>query len=145
MMPVQPLPMNRQTLLNFVKNREAKFCTSKLMGFIIKSPLPKKIIHILYRDLHKMLSERTEDKLKEENLKKKKEWKMYENWEDLENGIQNCQKCKLCQKRQHIVLGEGNREAKLMFIGEGPGADEDAQGLPFVGKAGKLMNKAFRG
>jgi len=70
---------------------------------------------------------------------------MYENWEELGNGIQNCQKCKLCQKRQHIVLGEGNREAKLMFIGEGPGADEDAQGLPFVGKAGKLMNKAFQG
>ena len=70
---------------------------------------------------------------------------MYENWSELESGIQNCQKCKLCQRRQHIVLGEGNREAKLMFIGEGPGADEDAQGLPFVGKAGKLMNKAFQG
>lgn len=70
---------------------------------------------------------------------------MYDNWEDLESGIQNCQKCKLCQRRQHIVLGEGNKEAKLMFIGEGPGADEDAQGLPFVGKAGKLMNKAFQG
>ena len=70
---------------------------------------------------------------------------MYENWDELESGIQNCQKCKLCQRRQHIVLGEGNKEAKLMFIGEGPGADEDAQGLPFVGKAGKLMNKAFQG
>ncbi len=70
---------------------------------------------------------------------------MYENWEELENSIQNCQKCKLCQNRQNIVLGQGNKEAKLMFIGEGPGADEDIQGLPFVGKAGQLMNKAFRG
>lgn len=70
---------------------------------------------------------------------------MYQDWNELEKEIQNCQKCKLCQRRQHIVLGEGNREAKLMFIGEGPGADEDAQGLPFVGKAGKLMNKAFQG
>ena len=65
---------------------------------------------------------------------------MYQDWEELESGIQNCQKCKLCQKRQHIVLGEGNKEAKLMFIGEGPGADEDAQGLPFVGKAGKNLS-----
>ena len=70
---------------------------------------------------------------------------MYDNWEELENAISDCQKCKLCQKRQHIVLGEGNKKAKLMFIGEGPGADEDTQGLPFVGKAGQLMNKAFQG
>ena len=42
---------------------------------------------------------------------------MYQDWEELENGIQNCQKCKLCERRQHIVLGEGNKEAKLMFIG----------------------------
>ncbi len=66
-------------------------------------------------------------------------------WEDLEKSIQDCQKCKLCQTRKHIVLGEGNRDADIMFIGEGPGADEDAQGRPFVGKAGQLMNKAFQG
>lgn len=70
---------------------------------------------------------------------------MYETWEELENSIQNCQKCKLCQKRQNIVFGEGNKQATLMLIGEGPGADEDTQGLPFVGKAGQLMNKAFQG
>ena len=70
---------------------------------------------------------------------------MYENWEELENGINNCQKCKLCKTRRNIVLGQGNKEAKIMLIGEGPGADEDMQGLPFVGKAGQLMNKAFQG
>lgn len=70
---------------------------------------------------------------------------MYENWEELEKSIQNCQKCKLCQNRKNIVFGEGNKQAKIMFIGEGPGADEDIQGLPFVGKAGQLMNKAFQG
>ena len=70
---------------------------------------------------------------------------MYETWEELENSIQNCQKCKLCQGRHSIVFGEGNKEADIMFIGEGPGADEDAQGIPFVGKAGQLMNKAFQG
>lgn len=70
---------------------------------------------------------------------------MYESWEELENSIQNCQKCKLFQGRHNIVFGAGNKETKLMFIGEGPGADEDSQGLPFVGKAGQLMNKAFQG
>lgn len=70
---------------------------------------------------------------------------MYNNWEELENSIKNCKKCKLCTGRKNIVFGEGNKEASLMFIGEGPGADEDAQGLPFVGKAGQLMNKAFQG
>ena len=70
---------------------------------------------------------------------------MYETWGELEDSIKNCNKCKLCQRRNNIVFGEGNKNADLMFIGEGPGADEDAQGFPFVGKAGKLMNKAFQG
>ena len=70
---------------------------------------------------------------------------MYDNWEELENSIKNCNKCKLCSTRKSIVFGEGNKQADLMFIGEGPGADEDTQGLPFVGKAGQLMNKAFQG
>lgn len=70
---------------------------------------------------------------------------MYDNWEDLENSIKNCNRCKLFSARKSIVFGEGNKQADLMFIGEGPGADEDTQGLPFVGKAGQLMNKAFQG
>lgn len=68
---------------------------------------------------------------------------MFENWEDLENSIVDCNKCKLCKNRTNIVFGTGNKNAKIMFIGEGPGADEDLQGEPFVGKAGKLMNMAF--
>ena len=68
---------------------------------------------------------------------------MYYTWEELENSISNCNKCKLCQKRTNIVFGVGNKNADIMFIGEGPGADEDKQGIPFVGKAGQLMNKAF--
>lgn len=70
---------------------------------------------------------------------------MYDNWNDLEKSIENCKKCKLCTNRTNIVFGSGNKEADIMFIGEGPGADEDSQGLPFVGKAGKLMNVAFEG
>lgn len=68
---------------------------------------------------------------------------MFDNWEELERSIENCQKCKLCKTRNNIVFGVGNKDADLMFIGEGPGADEDAQGEPFVGKAGKLMDMAF--
>ena len=68
---------------------------------------------------------------------------MYQTWEELEKSIQNCKKCKLCKTRQNIVFGVGNKEAEIMFIGEGPGADEDRQGEPFVGRAGKLMNMAF--
>lgn len=70
---------------------------------------------------------------------------MYNSWEELEEGIKDCKKCKLNPTRTNIVLGTGNREADLMFIGEGPGADEDREGIPFVGKAGKLMDKAFIG
>lgn len=68
---------------------------------------------------------------------------MYDNWEQLEVEVNQCRKCKLCMNRNNIVFGTGNKEAKIMFIGEGPGADEDMQGEPFVGKAGKLMNMAF--
>ena len=68
---------------------------------------------------------------------------MFDNWEELEKSIENCQKCKLGKTRNNIVFGTGNKQADIMFIGEGPGADEDEQGKPFVGKAGKLMDMAF--
>lgn len=70
---------------------------------------------------------------------------MIETLEELEKSCNGCTKCKLCQHRTKIVFGVGNKNADIMMIGEGPGADEDAQGEPFVGKAGKLMNEAFRG
>ncbi len=50
---------------------------------------------------------------------------MYDNWEELEESIKGCNKCKLCNGRTNIVFGTGNKNARLMFIGEGPGADED--------------------
>lgn len=70
---------------------------------------------------------------------------MYNNWEELEAECKQCRKCKLCQERTNVVIGVGNKNAELMFIGEGPGGDEDIQGIPFVGRAGKLMNMAFKG
>ena len=70
---------------------------------------------------------------------------MYQNWEDLEENAKKCMKCKLCNNRKNVVIGTGDKNAKIMFIGEGPGADEDEQGIPFVGRAGQLMNKALEG
>lgn len=55
--------------------------------------------------------------------------------------IGDCTRCKLCGGRTNIVFGVGNPHAALMFVGEGPGADEDAKGEPFVGRAGQLLNK----
>lgn len=55
--------------------------------------------------------------------------------------LQGCRQCKLCAARQTIVFGSGNPRAQLVVIGEGPGADEDAQGLPFVGRAGQLLTR----
>ena len=70
---------------------------------------------------------------------------MYNSWEELDVECNKCSKCKLCRNRHNVVIGVGNKNASIMFIGEGPGADEDLQGVPFVGKAGKLMDKAFQG
>ncbi|HKY10033.1 MAG TPA: uracil-DNA glycosylase [Candidatus Binatia bacterium] len=60
--------------------------------------------------------------------------------EELRAEIGDCQRCKLCAGRTHIVFGVGNPKARLMFVGEGPGRDEDIQGEPFVGRAGQLLN-----
>ena len=65
-------------------------------------------------------------------------------WESLESiraDLGDCRRCKLCSGRTHIVFGSGTSQTKLVFVGEGPGADEDAQGLPFVGAAGQLLTK----
>lgn len=70
---------------------------------------------------------------------------MFENLNEIEDEVKKCTKCKLCQNRTNTVFGVGNPNADVMFIGEGPGADEDQEGEPFVGKAGKLMNQAFIG
>ena len=55
--------------------------------------------------------------------------------------IGDCKRCRLCEGRTNIVFGSGNEKASLVFVGEGPGADEDEQGLPFVGRAGQLLTQ----
>ena len=59
--------------------------------------------------------------------------------------IGDCTRCRLHERRSKIVFGSGNQQAKLVFVGEGPGADEDAQGLPFVGRAGQLLTQMIQG
>jgi uracil-DNA glycosylase family 4 len=65
----------------------------------------------------------------------------YQSLESIREDIGDCRRCKLCAKRTNIVFGSGNPQARLVFVGEGPGADEDEQGLPFVGRAGQLLTK----
>ena len=59
----------------------------------------------------------------------------------IKEDLGDCRRCGLCEKRTNIVFGVGSPDARLMFIGEGPGADEDRQGEPFVGRAGQLLTK----
>jgi len=64
--------------------------------------------------------------------------------EELENFISNCDKCRLSKGRKNIVFGEGPPHARLVFIGEAPGMDEDVTGKPFVGQAGKLLTDIIK-
>ena len=61
-------------------------------------------------------------------------------WKELESTCAQCRNCGLCQTRHNVVFGVGNREADVLFIGEGPGEQEDLKGEPFVGAAGKLLD-----
>jgi len=67
-----------------------------------------------------------------------------ETLEEIREDLGDCHRCRLAQDRRTIVFGEGNPRAELVFVGEGPGADEDEQGRPFVGRAGKLLNRLIQ-
>lgn len=62
-------------------------------------------------------------------------------WEELEKSCKGCTKCELHRTRTNVVFGAGDRNAKVMFIGEAPGENEDLNGTPFVGRAGKLFDR----
>ena len=66
---------------------------------------------------------------------------MYSNFDELRENCLNCRDCGLCETRHNVVVGVGNPKASVMFIGEGPGENEDLQGEPFVGRGGKLLDK----
>jgi len=65
-------------------------------------------------------------------------------WDKLEKEVLQCRKCGLCKTKKNAVFGGGNINADIMFVGEAPGRDEDIQGKPFVGRAGKLLNELLR-
>lgn len=98
----------------------------------ITEPMPKKPIELnptetLFGDISQALPESTETVA------------------EIQAEIGNCQRCDLCKGRTKIAHSTGNLQADLMFVGEAPGADEDAQGKPFVGKAGQLLTKIIEG
>ena len=66
---------------------------------------------------------------------------MNDSWEMLKSDCAGCRLCPLCQTRHNLVFGVGNERAEVMLIGEGPGEQEDLQGVPFVGPAGQLLDK----
>ena len=62
-------------------------------------------------------------------------------WEELEQNCRNCSQCQLCNTRTNVVFGVGRRDADILFVGEGPGEQEDLKGEPFVGPAGQLLDE----
>ncbi|MBX9685053.1 MAG: uracil-DNA glycosylase [Candidatus Obscuribacterales bacterium] len=82
-----------------------------------------------------------ESPLKETELIQELSIETFENLESLKIFVSSCQRCGLCTERTNTVFSRGNPEAKLMIIGEGPGQQEDLSGLPFVGRAGQLLDK----
>ncbi|MCC8074905.1 MAG: uracil-DNA glycosylase [Clostridiales bacterium] len=65
-------------------------------------------------------------------------------WDELEATCKVCTNCKLCERRHNVVFGDGNPRAEVMFIGEGPGEQEDLSGVPFVGRAGQLLTDMLK-
>lgn len=70
---------------------------------------------------------------------------MENRWEQLKKACMSCTQCDLCQTRTNVVFGMGNPHAEVLFVGEGPGANEDEQGKPFVGRSGKLLDTFLEG
>jgi DNA polymerase len=94
----------------------------------------------------KIVAEKVETYMEEESLfpVEKQEWEKALTLKELEDLICNCTECKLHEGRNKFVFGSGNPDADVMVIGEGPGAEEDKQGLPFVGRAGQLLTDVLK-
>ena len=65
-------------------------------------------------------------------------------WASLQAAVRNCEKCGLCRTRTNTAFGEGNEQSDILFVGEGPGREEDLQGRPFVGPAGQLLDRMLK-
>ena len=90
------------------------------------------------------IQEKEEDKKPQASTPKPQTIELkYKSLEEAKSAAMQCKKCGLCEGRTNVVFSDGIENAKLMIIGEGPGEHEDLQGLPFVGRAGKLLDKIF--
>jgi DNA polymerase len=112
----------REELLSLVKSVKGQVLNSKNLYVELnwKKPLPT-------QKNNKAVTENNEEPLN-----------------DLRREVLGCQRCSLARTRKNIVFGDGNVSAKIVFVGEAPGADEDEQGLPFVGRAGQLLTNIIK-
>ncbi len=100
-----------------------------------------------YMDMDESMPEaESEDEILEFPLKEKPAIPGIESldWDGLQQRVANCERCELCKTRSNTVFGVGNPQAEIMIIGEAPGADEDARGEPFVGRAGQLLDNMLK-
>ena len=110
---------------------------SSLKGYVFSAKDARKGIHnlVLKESLLVRKAERSEEKGSLEGVM---------SLEEVHHQIQDCRRCSLWSSRKTIVFGEGNPEAGLLFVGEGPGGDEDREGRPFVGRAGQLLTNIIK-
>ena len=133
--------LNRKTTLKIKPEEKRGIKTySEIQGIDTKAN--KKIMEEKSEEIYKIESQEKEESQLFEEPKEK--WELSKNLNELNDLICNCQNCQLGATRNKFVFGSGNPNADAIVIGEGPGADEDAQGLPFVGRAGKLLTDILK-
>lgn len=123
---VAPLPGSEPGGASISKERSVPIAKSKMAAPVATTP-PPRIAPVVAPSAPSLFE--AVDKVRDDTLLK------------IRADIGDCTRCKLHKGRNKIVFGDGSPKAQLMFVGEGPGADEDAQGLPFVGRAGKLLTQ----
>lgn len=131
---------------NFSKKKiiEALKDQQNIFGdYLFEEELPKaKFSYLETPDVVEVIHEPPEES--ESLFAETENWQSSKNLDELNNLIKDCTKCALHKNRNNFVFGSGNPNAKVMVIGEGPGAEEDKQGLPFVGRAGQLLTDILK-
>lgn len=131
-------PAPRKKVIEALKDQQNIFgdylFEEKLQSLQKKYELTSEVVEVVHEPIEETISlfEDTEA------------WQNSKTLDELNNLIKNCTKCDLHKNRNNFVFGSGNPNAKVMVIGEGPGAEEDKQGLPFVGRAGQLLTDILK-
>jgi DNA polymerase len=131
--------INRLNLQKEIFGDELFIPKMKSITSIVKEPATNYAEPKLFADMNEKKSVR-----RSENSADKESWEDETSLDNFEKLISNCTKCRLHQGRNKFVFGTGNPNADVLVIGEGPGAEEDKQGLPFVGRAGKLLTDMLK-